>query len=43
MKNSLVSMYEKGAITADHLVAQYIHMVNPDHPVRCSAIFQFQY
>ena len=32
MKNSLVSMYEKGAITADHLVAQYIHMVNPDDP-----------
>lgn len=32
MKNSLVSMYEKGAITADHLVAQFIQMVDPDDP-----------
>jgi hypothetical protein len=32
MINSLVSMYEKGAITADHLVAQCIHMIDPEDP-----------
>jgi hypothetical protein len=32
MITSLVSMYEKGAITADHLVAQCIHMIDPDDP-----------
>jgi hypothetical protein len=25
-------MYEKGAITADHLVAQCIHMIDPNNP-----------
>jgi len=25
-------MYEKGAITSDHLVAQCIHMIDPDDP-----------
>jgi hypothetical protein len=25
-------MYEKGAITGDHLVAQCIHMIDPDDP-----------
>src|SRR5208337_3060426 len=32
MITSLVAMYEKGAITADHLVAQCIHMIDPDDP-----------
>jgi len=32
MITSLVSMYEKGAITSDHLVAQCIHMIDPDDP-----------
>ncbi len=32
MITSLVSMYEKGAITADHLAAQCIHMIDPDDP-----------
>ena len=32
MRNTLVSMYENGAITADHLVAQCVEMVNPDDP-----------
>jgi hypothetical protein len=30
MITSLVSMYEKGSITADHLAAQCIHMIDPD-------------
>jgi hypothetical protein len=30
MITSLVSMYEKGAITADHLAAQCIHMIDPE-------------
>jgi hypothetical protein len=29
---ALVSMYEKGAITADHLAAQCIQMVDPEAP-----------
>ena len=32
MITSLVRMYEKGAITADHLVAQCIQMIDPDDP-----------
>jgi hypothetical protein len=32
MLTSLVSMYEKGAITADHLVAQCIQMIDPEDP-----------
>jgi hypothetical protein len=32
MITSLVSMYEKGAITADHLAAQCIHMIDPEDP-----------
>jgi hypothetical protein len=32
MINQLVSMYEKGAITGDHLVAQCVHMIDPDDP-----------
>jgi hypothetical protein len=32
MTTSLVSMYEKGAITADHLVARCIQMIDPDDP-----------
>ncbi|MGA9923622.1 MAG: hypothetical protein WBQ29_09470, partial [Isosphaeraceae bacterium] len=32
MITSLVSMYEKGAITSDHFVAQCIHMIDPDDP-----------
>lgn len=30
MVSSLVSMYEEGAITAVHLAAECIHMVDPD-------------
>jgi hypothetical protein len=32
MITSLVSMYAKGAITSDHLVAQCINMIDPDDP-----------
>src|SRR4051794_39408773 len=32
MITSLISMYEKGAITSDHLVAQCIEMLDPDDP-----------
>ena len=32
MITSLVSRYEKGAITSDHLVAQCVHMIDPDDP-----------
>jgi len=32
MITSFVSMYEKGAITSDHLVAQCIQMIDPDDP-----------
>ncbi len=32
MIDDLVAMYEKGAITADHLVAQCLHMVDPTDP-----------
>jgi hypothetical protein len=34
MITSLVSMYEKGAITADHLVAHCIQMIDPEDPGR---------
>jgi hypothetical protein len=29
---SLVAMYEKGAITADHLVVECLHMLDPENP-----------
>jgi len=32
MIDALVAMYRKGALTADHLTAQCLHMVDPDHP-----------
>jgi hypothetical protein len=32
MIENLVAMYEKGAITADHLVVECLHMVDPGHP-----------
>ena len=32
MISSLVSMYEKGAITCDHLIAQCLQMIDPDDP-----------
>ncbi len=32
MISSIVSMYEKGAITSDHLVIQCIQMIDPDDP-----------
>src|SRR5271157_2977502 len=32
MITSFVSMYEKGAITSDHLVAQCIQLIDPDDP-----------
>jgi len=32
MTDSLILMYESGAITADHLVAQCIHLIDPDDP-----------
>jgi hypothetical protein len=32
MITSLVSMYEKGVITADHLAAQCIHLIDPEDP-----------
>ena len=28
----LVGMYTKGAITADHLVVECVHMIDPDAP-----------
>jgi hypothetical protein len=30
--NSLVAMYRKGAITADHLVIESLHRINPQDP-----------
>jgi|GEM_PF-4607778 len=30
---SLVAMYQKGAITADHLVVECLHMLDPENPV----------
>ena len=30
----LVAMYEKGAITADHLVAECLHLIDPQCPDR---------
>jgi hypothetical protein len=32
MMDTLVSMYEKGAITAAHLVVQSLHMIDPQDP-----------
>jgi hypothetical protein len=32
MIHALVSMYESGAITADHLVAQCLHSIDPLDP-----------
>ena len=32
MINSIVDMYERGAITADHLAAQCLHLVDPADP-----------
>lgn len=32
MTASLVAAYRKGAITADHLVVQCLHMVDPEAP-----------
>ncbi len=34
MIEKLVEMYQIGAITADHLVLQCLHMVDPQHPDR---------
>jgi hypothetical protein len=32
MIKRLVEMYQTGAITADHLVAECLHIVDPGHP-----------
>ncbi|HVC97197.1 MAG TPA: hypothetical protein VND64_26190 [Pirellulales bacterium] len=32
MTDKLVAMYKKGAITADHLVVESLHMLDPEHP-----------
>ncbi|HEV3262063.1 MAG TPA: hypothetical protein VG013_34750 [Gemmataceae bacterium] len=32
MIRKLVEMYQKGAITLDHLVVECLHMVDPRHP-----------
>jgi hypothetical protein len=32
MITSLVAMYQKGAITADHLVIQCLHLIDPADP-----------
>jgi hypothetical protein len=32
MTTSLVAAYQKGAITADHLVVQCLHMIDPESP-----------
>ena len=32
MITSLLSMYEKGGITADHLAAQCLHLIDPEDP-----------
>lgn len=32
MMANLVALYEKGAITADHLVAECLHMIDPANP-----------
>jgi hypothetical protein len=32
MMNSLVTMYRKGAITADHLVVECLNMIDPKDP-----------
>ena len=33
MMANLVALYEKGAITADHLVAECLHLIDPANPV----------
>ena len=30
--STLVNQYHRGAITADHLVVQCVHMIDPEHP-----------
>jgi hypothetical protein len=35
---SLVYMYQKGAITADHLVVQSLHLIDPANP-RSSLVY----
>ena len=32
MMTGLVAMYQKGAITADHLVAECLHRIDPEDP-----------
>jgi hypothetical protein len=32
MIQKLVEMYQRGAITADHLVVECLHRVDPQHP-----------
>ena len=32
MMNTLVAMYQSGAITADHLVVQCLHLIDPAEP-----------
>jgi hypothetical protein len=32
MIEQLVEMYQKGAITADHLVVECLHRLDPQHP-----------
>ncbi len=32
MITSLVAMYQKGAITSDHLVVECLHMIDPANP-----------
>jgi hypothetical protein len=32
MTDSLVAMYKRGAITANHLVGEMLHMLDPAHP-----------
>jgi hypothetical protein len=32
MMSSLVTMYRKGAITADHLIVECLHMIDPKNP-----------
>jgi hypothetical protein len=32
MIEKLVEMYNKGAITADHLIVEALHLLDPQHP-----------
>jgi hypothetical protein len=34
---ALIDQYQRGTITADHLVVQCLHMVDPEHPERVLA------